>query len=63
MLRVRDNIDLVVYSLTRIFDVDAKVGDVVIKIIFLNFDYIGAFDWTSDEHPPRRSFCLCAAHE
>jgi len=51
ILRVRVNIQHVVYSLARVFDIHAKVRDVFKEIILIIFSYIGALDWTSDEHP------------
>jgi len=40
ILRLRVYILLVIYSLTRVFDVHAKVRDVLIMNIFKNFNYI-----------------------
>jgi len=51
ILRVRVNIHHVVYSLARVFDIQAKVRDVFIVIILIIFNYVGTLDWTSDEHP------------
>jgi len=61
-LRLRIYIHLVIYSLTWIFDVHAKVRDVVIPIIFTIFNYVKALDWTNDMNPSRRLICLLAEH-
>ena len=60
--RIQVNIQLVIESLARIFDVKAKVRDVVIIPICTILDCIGALDWTADNYPSRRRFCLSAAH-
>jgi len=51
MLSIRVYIHLVIYSLARIFDVHAKVRDVVIQIILTVFNYIEALNWTSEGYP------------
>ena len=63
VLRIQVNIPLVVESLARIFDVKAKVRDVIVVFISMILHYIGPLDWTSDEHPSRRCTCLSAADE
>ena len=60
--RIYVYVQLVIESLARIFDVKAKVRDVVIKLICTIHDCIGALDWTADGYPSRRRFCLSAAH-
>jgi len=62
MLQVQENIMLVIYSLTRIINIHAKVRDVVLRIIYTVFNYVEALYWTYDEHPSRRCICLSAAH-
>ena len=62
VLWIQVNIPLVVESLARIFDVKAKVRDVIVLIIFTILHYIGPLDWTTDGYPSRRRFCLSAAH-
>jgi len=51
ILRVLVNTHHVVYSLAGVFDINAKVRDVFIENILIIFNYVGALDWTSDEHP------------
>jgi hypothetical protein len=64
ILRPGVNIHLVIYSLTRIFDVYAKVRDVVLVPIFISLNYVEALDWTSKgRQPSRRNVFLSAAHE
>ena len=63
VLWVRVNIHHVVYSLTRIFNVHAKVRNIVVQLIFTVFNHIESLDWTSDGHPSKRSICLPTAHE
>jgi len=60
--RIEVNIQLVIESLARIFDVKAKVRDVVIPEIGTILDCIGALDWTADGCPSRGRVCLSAAH-
>ena len=60
--RIKFNLQLVIESLARIFDVKAKVRDVVIILICTILDCIGALDWTADGYPSRRRFCLSAVH-
>ena len=56
--RVKVDIQLVVNSLARIFNIYAKVRDVIIIIIATVFNDVRSFDWTSKGCPIRRSFCL-----
>ena len=53
---------LVVCSLTRIFDTHSKVGDVVVILIFTIFNGVGSFYWTSHRNPFRKRVCRSAAH-
>jgi len=62
MLQVQENIQLVIYSLTRIIDIHAKVRGVVVLSIFAVFNYVEALYWTYDGHPSRRFICFSAAH-
>jgi hypothetical protein len=61
--RVQVNILAVVHNQTRVFDIHAKVRDVIIITIFTIFDYKRALDWTSDGYLSRRRFCFNSAHE
>ena len=53
--RIKVDIQLVVYDLTRISNAHAKVRDVIMNSIFITFDCIRSFDWTSNENPFRRN--------
>ena len=52
---------VIIDSLARIFDSDAKVRDVIKKLIFTVFNGKWSFGWTSQENPFRRSFSFSAA--
>jgi len=60
--RIYVYVQLVIESLARIFDVKSKVRDIFIFVIGTILDCIGALDWTANEYPFRRSFCLSTAH-
>jgi len=60
--RIQVNIQLIVESLTRIVDENAKVRDVVVFSIRTIFDYEGSLDWTNHGYPSRRFVCLSTAH-
>jgi hypothetical protein len=60
--RIYVNVQLVIESMARIFDVKAKVRDIVLYIIFTILLYVRPLDWTTDGYPSRRRFCLSAAH-
>jgi hypothetical protein len=59
---IQVNIKLVVESLARIFDENAKVRDVVEFSIRTIFDYEGSLDWTNHGYPSRLFVCLSTAH-
>jgi hypothetical protein len=58
--RIKVYLQLVIESLARIFDVKAKVRNVVIEDITTILHCIRALDWTTDGYPSRRRFCLNA---
>ena len=53
---------LVIESLARILDIQAKVRHIVLIVIFTIFNNIGAFDWTSHKIPFRRHISLNTAY-
>jgi hypothetical protein len=61
--RIEVNSQLVIESLARILDIQAKIRDVVVLIILTILHQIGTLDWTSDEHLFWRRTCLGATHE
>jgi len=60
--RIYVNVQLVIESLARIFDVKTKVRDIVVNPTRTILDYIRPLNWTADRYPSRRRFCLSAAH-
>jgi hypothetical protein len=59
---IKVNVQRVVYNLARISDSHAKVRDVIICSIFVTFDHIGSFNWTSNVHPLRLNTGMNATH-
>ena len=62
MTRHQVDVQLVIESLTRILNIQAKVNDIVLNSICNVYNDIGSFDWTWNGNPSGRSICLCAAY-
>ena len=60
--RIKVDIQLVVYDLTRISNAHAEVRDVFVYSIFITFDCIRSFDWTSNGNPIRRNIGRITAY-
>ena len=60
--RIKVDIQLIVYDLTRISNAHAEVRDVFVYSIFITFDCIRSFDWTSNGNPIRRNIGRITAY-
>ena len=64
--RSQVDVQLIVYSLARIFNIDPKVRDIVLVVIlsgrFIIMNDIGSFDRPSHQNPFRRCTYVSTAH-